>query len=741
MKNLSEFWQTARELARLRGRKLKPKQKQLLKIGCVALAMSLTLGAVPFLKGHAAEGDNTVTKSDIVESVTDPAEITDPEENTDPADDDSDDSELITLSDEIQPKLTGENAPFTTGTITATFSDGVLTLSGSGTLNRSHYSNVKNHFGISEIDIRTLNIGGDISKINDYCFQNQLGVNGANISINIGDSVEVIHNYAFCNGWAINNLSLGSGVQKIGDHAFYGCSALSSVVIPDNVTSIDSYAFDSCFSLNTVTIGRNVRSIGNNAFSQTSLGNVTFKTATIDFFGSNVFGVQDNYQLNISVPCDHFTIGGVRVDRGNMESYFGNDDHVDFYSEASIIQTVPKTEATCTEDGCEKHWECSGCGKYFSDSYGNIEVTPERLVISALGHSLTRHAAVAETCTENGNIEYWECTRDICGIFFSDENGETEITEASTVIPAHHTLSKVEAKEETCTEPGNTEHWKCDVCGKLFGDENGTTEITEASTVIPTHHTLIHHDAVPATCTEPGNIEYWECSKCGGLFGDENGTNVLEIKNITIAATGHDYAWHTYKNDDGTFLDRKICAKCDDLLDEGTFKYALDEEKSGKEWTTGSDQDLFVKIINIADHPGYAKGDDPMIGRLSAVYVDGNELVKDTDYTATAGSIDIRILPGYLKNLSVGKHTVEMKVSYAFVILLPDGSEMSDSDTLSFNHEFTVVKPASGPSSPKTGESEIPMVICMTLMLLAAYGAVYSFTRRKNRQAMTSEAE
>ena len=295
-------------------------------------------------------------------------------------------------------------------------------------------------------------------------------------------------------------------------------------------------------------------------------------------------------------------------------------------------------------------------------------------------------------------------------------------------------------KDATCTEDGNTEHWKCNVCGKLFCDENGTTEITEASTVIPAHHTLVHHAAVAETCTENGNTEYWKCDVCGDLFGDDDGETVLTEDNITIAATGHAYAWHTYKNDDGTFHDCKICSKCDDLLDEGHFKYALDEDKSGKEWTTGSDQDLFVKIINIADNPGYSKGDDPMITRLSAVYVDGNVL-GDTDYSATAGSIDIHILPAYLKNLSVGEHTVDVKVSYAFVILLPDGSEIGDSDTLSLNHKFTVVKPASAPSSPKTGESEIPMVICMALMLLAAYGAVYSFTRRKNREALTSNAE
>ena len=746
MKSLSEFWQSARELAPLRSRKLKPKQKQLLKIGCVALAMSLTLGAVPFLKGHASEADDTVTRSDLVESITDPEAITDPDaitvpaENADPADDDSDDSEFNVLFDEVEPILTGAETPFVTRTIQATYSNGVLTLGGSGTLTSTDYSNVKNHFGISEIDIRTLNIGGDISTITDYCFYNQLGVNGANISINIGDSVEVIRNYAFCNGWAINNLSLGSGVQKIGDHAFYGCSALSSVVIPDNVTSIDSYAFDSCFSLNTVTIGRNVRSIGYKAFYQTSLGNVEFKTGTITSYGTSVFGVQDgNYHLDIELPCEHFSIGGVIVNDTNKSHYFGDDNHVDLSANPSIIQTVLKVEATCTEDGCEKHWECSGCGKCFSDSAGTNEVHPESLVIPALGHNPISHAPVAATCTKAGNIQYWSCSR--CNKYFSDAACTQETTQSAVAIPAlGHNLTRHAPVAATCTTDGNIEYWECSDCGDLFSDENGTNGITQADTVIPAHHTLVHHDAVAATCTEPGNIEYWSCNVCGGLFGDENGTTVLESKDITINTTDHEYAWHTYRNDDGTFFDRKICVNCNDLFDEGHFKYALDEDKSGKEWTTGSDQDLFVKIINIANNPGYSKGDDPMIGRLTAVSVDGTQLVKDTEYTASAGSIDIHILPGYLKNLSVGKHTVTVEVSYTFVTLLPDGSEIDDTVALSFNHEFTVVKPSSVPS-PGTGESSFPIAVSLALMLIAAYGAVYSFARRKTTKMQTSEAE
>ena len=43
--------------------------------------------------------------------------------------------------------------------------------------------------------------------------------------------------------------------------------------------------------------------------------------------------------------------------------------------------------ATCTEEGNTEYWYCETCKKYFSDSEGKNEITPESTVISAIGHS------------------------------------------------------------------------------------------------------------------------------------------------------------------------------------------------------------------------------------------------------------------------------------------------------------------------------------------------------------------
>ena len=48
-----------------------------------------------------------------------------------------------------------------------------------------------------------------------------------------------------------------------------------------------------------------------------------------------------------------------------------------------------------------------------------------------------------------------------------------------------HKMTKNAAKPATCTEAGHTAYWYCSGCQKYFSDENGTTEITQESTVIP----------------------------------------------------------------------------------------------------------------------------------------------------------------------------------------------------------------------------------------------------------------
>ncbi len=124
--------------------------------------------------------------------------------------------------------------------------------------------------------------------------------------------------------------------------------------------------------------------------------------------------------------------------------------------------------ATCTEAGNEAYWTCSGCGKYFSDENGTNEIEKDSWVLKTLGHDMTKTGAKEATCTEDGNNEYYTCSR--CGGVFKDEAGTQATTvEAETLKKLGHDWSnkngicaRCDAKCTETHKPGTT----CSVCHK-----------------------------------------------------------------------------------------------------------------------------------------------------------------------------------------------------------------------------------------------------------------------------------
>ena len=121
-----------------------------------------------------------------------------------------------------------------------------------------------------------------------------------------------------------------------------------------------------------------------------------------------------------------------------------------------------------------------------------------------------------------------------------------------TLLPTtkclNHTLTNVAAKAPTCTEAGNIEYWQCENCNRYYRDANGVKAISLERTVIAAlGHALTKTDAVAATCTEAGNSAYWTCSTCNKYFSDAEGETEIEKDSWIIAATDHDwsveYAW------------------------------------------------------------------------------------------------------------------------------------------------------------------------------------------------------
>ncbi len=111
------------------------------------------------------------------------------------------------------------------------------------------------------------------------------------------------------------------------------------------------------------------------------------------------------------------------------------------------VTSAVKTPATCTESGVTTYMATF---EFNGEAYTD---TKEIADIPATGHNLTNIPAIAPTCTEAGNIEYWYC--DTCDKYFCDETATDEIALADTVLEA----------------TGHSyDNGKCTACGEIDPD-------------------------------------------------------------------------------------------------------------------------------------------------------------------------------------------------------------------------------------------------------------------------------
>ena len=249
------------------------------------------------------------------------------------------------------------------------------------------------------------------------------------------------------------------------------------------------------------------------------------------------------------------------------------------------LTKVEAADATCEDAGNIEYWFCEEDETYYADAYGEEDITEEDTVIDALGHKLEKIEAVDASCEEDGNIEYYKCS--VCEKLFADENGEEEITEEDTVIEAlGHKLEKIEAADPKCEEDGNIEYYKCSVCEKLFADANGEEEITEEETLVP----ALEHDPAEAvkenyvapTATKNGSYDLVVyCSRCDKELSRETvvipATGEPTTDTTEAAATAYRLASFgpKFKDVDENVEDDKARFTTIDLTQDGEYTFAL----------------------------------------------------------------------------------------------------------------------------------------------------------------------
>ena len=343
----------------------------------------------------------------------------------------------------------------------------------------------------------------------------------------IPEGVTSIEILAFNNCINLKNITIPSGVEKIGIYALQGCFNLESIILPSSVKSVERYAFFNCKNLETIFIpvGTNVSNAGipdtttKVFYSADDSGNASITSIDLG---------TEKTSVNIPVTIDGNKVISVAKD---YQQYVGEHTHVG-------------GEATCTSKAV-----CELCG----NEYGETGA-----------HSLTKHDEVPASCTTDGSIEYYECSE--CGKLFTDENGENEITldkvnvtsaghkfgtawvsdtkehyHECTVchersdIADHEKDSGTVTKEATPTESGTIEY-KCKVCGLKMGEETITATIS--SFEVTSSGVIVKYTVTGSTEVKSQTVKFSEVTEeMVELMKSEDIKLVIDFVNYSTAGS------------------------------------------------------------------------------------------------------------------------------------------------------------------------------------------------------------
>lgn len=187
-------------------------------------------------------------------------------------------------------------------------------------------------------------------------------------------------------------------------------------------------------------------------------------------------------------------------------------------------------------------------------------------VITAYDHTLAIHSAGNPTCTQTGNIEYWEC--EACSVCFKDADATTVISIEDTIVAALGHEYSVEYEWEgaactahfTCLREDDVQHKAMTVVGEIvknpgctdngetkytaeveFGEKKEVDPDTGEEVMVPVlyqdvkiladipanGHQRVITPGTPATCTEKGLSDEVSCKVCGVIIEDAHEIEAL----------------------------------------------------------------------------------------------------------------------------------------------------------------------------------------------------------------------
>ena len=234
------------------------------------------------------------------------------------------------------------------------------------------------------------------------------------------------------------------------------------------------------------------------------------------------------------------------------------------------LTKVPAVPASCTEDGNVLYYTCH-CDKWFADEAATTLITDKTtVVIKASGHDYSEvlmngahlHTA-ATSCLEY--YKYWyNCKNEGCD---ANAKNDAEATDKYYVSAksGNHVTTKVAAEPESCTEQGNIEYYTC-ICGRWFTTSSASNEITDKTSVNVAEKGHDYTEKIKDAAHLCANgvdcryadIYWYDCSRC-----DANAKDDAEATSSCYEST--DKGDHVYKsewnqgNANGHWHDCKYC--------------------------------------------------------------------------------------------------------------------------------------------------------------------------------------
>lgn len=269
-------------------------------------------------------------------------------------------------------------------------------------------------YGIKDL-IKSIELGEGITSISEYAFENC-----SNFSkLIIPESVISIGEYAFSGCSGIAELSLGNELQTIGDYAFNGCTGIEKVDLHENITTIGENTFKGCSGVKEFYVSENLENFGTNYISDfVNLEKLYVDNDQPDCYTDDNGGLIKRTSRNSSyartlvfypanAPYESYAIPE-NVYYISSNAFNGNKNLKTIYFPKNL-----KTIYDSAFAGCTGITDIYYCGTAEEANNITIEANNDCLYNATIHfehtHSFTETAEKAATCSQDGYV------KSICG--------------------------------------------------------------------------------------------------------------------------------------------------------------------------------------------------------------------------------------------------------------------------------------------------------------------------------------